>query len=351
MATRGWGTDRPLTETLFTEGHRFSFYQAVKLMEIVLGDKIPVGEGSDPKKETIRFESMVGIEFPAGDIDDISPPDGDPNPARMTVNLMGLAGNHGPMPMVYTELIMERAWRRDRALKAFFDIFNHRLISLLYRVRKICRLGFDFKSPRDTPVAGYLFSLMGLGTDGLQSRMHARDRSLLHYTSLLGQQPRSMAGLEYMLVDHFKAPVRGVQFCGQWHAIAEDQVTRLGSDGQNQQLGIDTVLGGRVWDQQGKFELHVGPLDAERFVEFLPFGGAFTPLCELTRFYVGNELDFDIVVIPRTDDAPAPGLGGAAGPRLGWTSWLGSRRGEKSDYEQVRLSPRLISGEGKGFRR
>ena len=349
MARRSWGTDRPLTETLVSQGHRFTFYQAVKLMEIVLGRKVSVGEGSNPAKETIRFESKVGIDFPAGDVDGICLPENQDDPVRMAVNVMGVAGNHGPMPMVYTELILERTWRKDRALKAFLDIFNHRLVSLLYRVRKLCRLGFDFKSPQHAPAAGYLFALMGLRTDGLQARMQVRDRTLLRYAAILGQQPRSMAGLEYLLTDHFKVRVQGIQFCGQWHHIAEDQITVIGPGGQNRRLGVDTVLGGRVWDQQGRFELHIGPLAAEPFLEFLPFGTAFTALCQLTRFYVGTELDFDIVLIPRSDDAPAAALGAGQGPRLGWTSWLGRPAGEKQAFERVRVSPRLMATEGKGL--
>jgi type VI secretion system protein ImpH len=212
---------------------------------------------------------------------------------------------------------------------------------MLYRVRKTSRIGFDFKAPQHSNVARYLFCLMGLGTTGLQHRMHVPDRALLFYTAHFARQGRSMVGLESLLSDHFGVTIRGGQFKGQWHQIASDQITTLGISGQNQILGDSATLGTKVWDQQGKFELRVGPLSAEELLLFLPDGTAFAPLCELTRFYVGNELDFEIILMARKGDIPIPGLGSAMGPRIGWTSWLGTRE-RKADHDTVRLSPRLL---------
>ena len=337
MATHGWGTDRSLADTLFAEGHRFNFYQAVKLLEILAPDKARVGEGVEADAEAVRFRSAVRFDFPAGDVTDLRPPEEKGASPAMTVNVMGLGGALGPLPAVYTELMLERDWKKDTALRAFLDIFNHRLVSLLYRVRKTYRLGFDFASPQHGHISRYLYALMGLGTGSLQARMGVGDRSMLQYTALLAHRPRSMAGLSYLLADHFKVPVRGVPFCGQWRTIAADQITCLGGRGQNRRLGIDVVLGGRVWDQQGKFEIHLGPLPADTLMDFIPTGPAFAPLCELIRFYSGAELDFDIVLLPDAEDAPARGLDTRSGPRLGWSAWLGGAK-PRAACQPVRLS-------------
>jgi type VI secretion system protein ImpH len=342
MGTRSRGTDSPLDRTLFKEGYRFNFFQAVKLLEILYPAQNSVGSHSEPAREPVRFTSKVSLAFPAGDIDQITAPDGEGDPAAMAVNIMGLAGAMGPLPAVYTELILERVRKKDPALRDFLDIFNHRLISMLYRVRKISRIGFDFNSPQHSNVARYLYSLMGLGTAGLQQRMHVPDRALLFYTAHFARQGRSMAGLESLLCDYFGVKIQGHQFKGQWHQIAGDQITMIGISGQNQVLGDTATIGTKVWDQQGKFELRVGPLTAEELLLFLPDGTAFAPLCELTRFYVGNELDFEIILIAQKGDIPTPRLGGTFSPRLGWTSWLGTRERE-TDNDTVRLSPRLLT--------
>jgi type VI secretion system protein ImpH len=341
MAAHGWGTDRSVAEMLYESGHRFDFYQAVRLAEILNPEKISVGEGSEPRKEAVRFKSRVGLQFPATDLDEINSPPAEGEPLEMTVNFMGLAGIQGPLPLPYTELILERAWHKDTALRDFLDIFNHRLISLMYRIRKRQRLGFSLQSPEKSPFAAYLFSLIGLGTEGLQGRMRVRDRALLLYAGFLAQQPRSMAALESLLSDYFQVTVMGVPFCGQWHLLEDDQVTTIGASGQNRGLGRGAVLGTRIWDQEGKFEIRLSPLNLEKFLNFLPLGDGFTPLCELTRFFAGTDLDFEIRLMLKGDEVPESRLGGSAGPRLGWTSWL--KTGEfKAPYGEVRLSPRLL---------
>jgi len=341
MATHGWGTDRPVEKLLFEEGHRFDFYQAVKLLEMLQPEKASVGEGPEPGKEAVHFKSKVAVQFPATELSEITPPGADGKPAEMTVNFLGLAGCLGPLPMPYTELILERVWHKDTALRDFLDIFNHRLISLLYRVRKTHRVGFDFRSPEQSNFASYLFSLIGLGTKGLQGRMRVRDRSLLFYAAFLTQRPRSMIALERLLSDYFKVRVKGVPLCGQWHRLEEDQLTYIGVSGQNQILGHSAVVGTRIWDQQGKYEICVGPLTFREFLDFLPIGDRFTPLCELTRFYVGTELEFDIRLMLKGDEIPESRLGVTGGPRLGWTSWLKTRK-SKAEYGEVGLSPRLL---------
>jgi type VI secretion system protein ImpH len=342
MAAHGWGTDRPVEDLLFEEGHRFDFYQAARLLEMLHPDTIPVGAGSEPEKEAVRFKSRVALDFPATDVSKLTPAGAGHSgePAEMTVNFMGLAGCTGPLPMPYTELILERLWNKDTTLRDFLDIFNHRLISLLYRVRKVHRLGFDIGSPEKSNFAMYLFCLMGLGTKGLRGQMRVRDRCLLLYTALLTQQPRSMIGLERLLSHYFMATIRGVPLCGQWRHLEEDQATCIGASGQNRRLGRDAVLGSRIWDQQGKFQIRIGPLALREFLYFLPTGTGFTPLCELTRFYVGEELEFEIRLLLADEEIPETRLGVSGGPRLGWTSWLKTGKPEVQ-YAHVRLSPRF----------
>jgi len=340
MTNRGWGTDRSLSDFLFDKGYCFDFYQAIRLLEYISPEKLPVGEGSEAEKEVVRFVSEVGFDFPASAVSEITRAESDEKPNRMTVNFMGLAGGGGPLPAPYTELILDGLRRKDTALKDFLDIFNHRLISLMYRVRKMYRIAFDIGPPDQSHFAGYLFSLMGMGTEGLRERMDVRDRALLFYTSLLAQQPRSMCALESILSDYFQIRVRGKQLCGAWYPIAEDQITHIGISGQNQCLGQSSVIGTRVWDQQGKYELRIGPMSFEEFLDFLPDGPSFTPLCQLIRFYAGTEFGFDFVLLLKPDEVPEIRLGGGA--RLGWTSWL--RTGEFQEAcGRVRIREHLIA--------
>lgn len=345
MAAHGWRTDRSVAEFLFRQGYRFDFYQAVRVLEFLSPEAVPVGEGSEPEKEAVRFSSNVGLAFPASDVDRVDPSGPAPFLPRMTVNFMGLAGSLGPLPKPYTELVLERVHRKDTALRDFLDIFNHRLISLLYRVRKVHRIGFAPQHPENTPFAHYLYCLFGLGTPGLSERMSIRDRALLLYTGLLAQQPRSVVGLETMLSDYFSVDVAVRQFKGRWYRIEADQITRIGLTGANQRLARTAVLGSRVWTQQGMIAICLGVLISRDFHRFLPTGKGYRSLCGLTRFYLGTELEFDFLLSIEAEQVPESRLSDGQrgrGPRLGWNAWLRTRK-MRRDPPPVRISPRLLS--------
>ena len=82
----------------------------------------------------------------------------------MTVNIMSLAGVLVPLPAWVSERDIERSTRGDGALADFLDLFNHRLLSLLYRAQKKYRPALDSRPPDRGRVANVLYSLIGLGT-------------------------------------------------------------------------------------------------------------------------------------------------------------------------------------------
>jgi type VI secretion system protein ImpH len=335
MATFGWRRERSLADWLFAEPYRFDFFQAVHLLELMRPDAQPVGEGSEPGLECVRFHSRVSLGFPASDVHQVSPPADGESAAEMTVNFFGLSGPQSPLPLPFTELILERIARKDTGLRDFLDIFNHRLVSLMYRTRKVHRIAFTTKSPEQSAAARYLYSFLGLGQPSLHNRMAVRDRALLYYAGLLSKQPRSAAGLERMLCDHFQVKARLHQFQGSRRAIEPRQWTFLGITGQNQVVGESAVLGTHVWDQQGSFEVELGPLRLNQFLDFLPGGSAYLPLSELTRFYAGAQLEFSFRLRIEATQIPESRLGSA---RLGWTSWLKTHSFDRDD-SQVLFSP------------
>jgi hypothetical protein len=160
--------------------------------------------------------------------------------------------------------------------------------------------------------------------------MHIRDRALLHYAGILAQQPRSMAGLKQILSDYFQVEVKIVQFAGKWCDLEEDQWTAIGDSGKNQRLGQDTVVvGTRVWDQHSRFEIHLGPLGLDDFESFLPTEWRFGVLCDLVRFYVKDEFDFNVRLTLKAAEIPTVSL--STQPALSWTSWLGPSRNISSN--------------------
>jgi type VI secretion system protein ImpH len=87
------------------------------------------------------------------------------------------------------------------------------------------------------------------------------------------------------------------------------------------------VVGDAIWDQHARVRLRIGPVAAERYLEFLPGGAAYEPLRALARFYCGTELEVELELVLARGDVPACELGkeGESGPRLGWFTWMKSR--------------------------
>ena len=53
----GWGKQAAIEDWLFAEGHRFDFFQAVRLLEIIHTQHddrlVPPGQSADPAKEIV----------------------------------------------------------------------------------------------------------------------------------------------------------------------------------------------------------------------------------------------------------------------------------------------------------
>ena len=343
MAATGRRADSALTERLFLEPHRFGFFQAVRLLELFAPRRTAVGNDGPPATEAVRFCAEHSFAFPASEVLDLEAHDDDA-PARMIVRHMGLTGPMGTLPRVYTALVLERLRQRDRTLADFLDLFNHRLVSLFYRAWAKYRPHLRVTEDRRDTLSTYLFSFFGLGTHGLRRRIAVDDRALLFYTGLLAQRPRSAVGLCALLGDYFgDVPVRVDQFVGQWLHLDPEGLTSLRPFGGNNRLGVDAVLGSRVWHTQSRFRVRLGAMTYPRFCAFLPPGVASREVLALTRFFVGLELDFEFRLVLRADAIPPCQLGsvGPLATRLGWSTWLVSRPAA-ADADDVRLDAEAL---------
>lgn len=347
MAAESRRADPVVADVLFAEGYRFEFFQAVRVLERTYAERQAVGRDANPDQEVVRFRAHLSLSFPPSEIHEITPAKDEQNPARMTVAFMGLTGPLGTLPRHYTDLLLERdrmrlerggMRRKDSTLRDFLDLFNHRMISLFYRAWEKYRFPIAYEravrqGQEHDPFSLGLFDFIGMGTKGLRGRLlpDIEDDALFFYAGLLGQRPHSASALESILQDYFEIPVSLVQFMGQWLRLTKDSRSRLGWDGANCQLGVDALAGDRVWDQQAKFRVRLGPLSYRQFCRFLPSGDAFRTSVRFIRFIAGQEQDFDVQLILKADEVPRCPLGvvGAQAPRLGWSTWL---KGEEKPF-------------------
>ena len=167
--------------------------------------------------------------------------------------------------------------------------------------------------------------------------MDLDDESLLPYAGLIAQKPHTANALENILSDYFQIPAKIEQFFGQWLCLGADDVSKLGKE--NSRLGHSTIIGSRVWDQQSKMRVRLGPLDFKRFQAFLPNGSANASLRSICKFMVGLEFDFDLQLVLAAKQVPATILTTRAvrKPTLGWTTYLKTKPFKQDDGQVVLL--------------
>jgi type VI secretion system protein ImpH len=314
--------DSPLGLDLRDDACSFEFFQAVALLQRMMSDRRPVGHFSSPEDEVVHFHANPRMGFPASEIQQLElHADA---PADMMVNFMGLTGPEGVLPYVYSELILERLRAKDRTLQSFFDLFNHRAVSLFYRAWQRTRFPVNYAAGSRDSFTQYLRDLLGIGTAGLCDRQATEDEALMHYVSLFAMQSRSAVALEQVLSDYFEVPIEIEQFTGAWYSLDEaTQCAMNDKDAMSTQIGSGAVVGDAIWDRQGRVRIRIGPINMERYDDFLPGGSAYAALQAITQFFSNGCLDFEAQLVLDRKEVPAVELDlDATHPaRLGWVSW------------------------------
>ncbi len=188
-----------LIERLIERPQGFDLFQALHLLERAEPARKPVG-GSLGLDEAVRLSGHVGLEFPPSDIHALGA-SRQPGPAlTLSSAAMTLAGAQGPLPLVFTELLLQAQRARHPAGLALLDIFQQRLLAFLYRARRKHRVALAPEPVEAAPVLRVLDALSGLGR-GEGARAPGGQPAWLRHAGLQGAAPRSMASLLALLRD------------------------------------------------------------------------------------------------------------------------------------------------------
>lgn len=329
---------------LLSRPQGYNLFQAIALLERAAPSATPLGHGNGDG-EAVRLRGHVSMAFEPSDVRAVAPmPDKGPwgQPATVGYTLatpvMTLAGAGSPLPLAYTELVLQRRAARDHATADFLDIFNHRFLSFFYRGRKKHALGLNAAAPRASALVGCLDALGALGLARGEAGPR-NERLWVRHAGLLGMAARSMTGLLALLADRLGLTVRGEQFVGHWRTLESQDHSRLSRQG----LRLDgaRALGGRVWDQAAGIRLEFVDLSATQFQRLLPGNADHELALWLTQAYLRRDLHVSFVLYPRPG-AAARGLGGPAAPRLGWTSWVAATPHTAAPVP-VRLTARRVA--------
>lgn len=294
---------------------------------------------------SLHFRSPATLAFPPSEILALQerPPatESESVKTEMDVGFMGLTGPSGVLPNHYTELMVERkVYWRDTAMHDFFDLFTHRSVSLFYAAWRKYRHWIAYEAGEVDGLARNIKDISGVGISHLAEQVAVNGERIpplffVHFSGLLAQKPLSASTLETILTGYFGVAIRVEQFVGEWIVIPAEERSSLGRQGAT--LGIDTIVGERIWERQNKIRLLIGPLCAAEFSAFLPGASGAEALAMLVRFAVGHSLACDVTLILRREDVHSSQMAANGGLQLGFNTWAASLPLER-DIDDVRYN-------------
>jgi len=322
-----------VSEPLQHPAHAWEFHPLVRHLTERLAPRLRPGDPGRPEDERIRFVANPSLGFPPSEVASIrwSGPEGDQR-ATVTVNFMGLQGQASPLPSHYAqELLWDVNEPEGRRQCDFLDLFNHRMVSMLFRARQKYRHAQRFAAAGGDEFTERVLALAGLDEQAVRGASGARLQQILRALGVLASRHRSASGLEDMLRACFPGIGVGVVSCiPRRLAIPADQRLYLKPPRRTAPrrgdmltgLGRDTCVGTSRIDSSSAFRVALGPMDFAEFRRFLPGERDFASLASLTRLYVQDPLDFDVELRLRPAQRPALSLAPAEGLRLGQTTWV-----------------------------
>ena len=322
-ASRSPGRRLALFDALAREPWTFDFFQALRRIESLHPERPRLGKAVRPADEPVRLSQEASVAFAPSTLSAFEPHHrGGP---RLEQRFFGLLGPNGPLPLHLTEYVRERVrLHRDHTLARFLDLFHHRMALLFYRAWAEARPTVQHDRADDDRFTVYVGALAGYGSTATRGRDAVSDHAKGFFVGHLARSARNAEGLASILGGYFRVSARIEQFVLDWLELPGDQRTALGGQPRvSGTLGLGAVVGRRVRDVQSRFRIVLGPMDFDRFGDFLPGGRSLPPLVDWVRNYVGFEFDWELQLVLARDEVPAIRLGREG--QLGWTAWLGSR--------------------------
>lgn len=323
-APDGTEQEQPLLQE---EAHRYDFFQAVRLLERRFPGTPRLGLKGPAGRERIRLRPSTSLSFPTSEVESVEWQDTgtyqDPR-VNLTTNFLGLTGQGTPLPLTYAQEIL---WEEDDKphMRAFVDMFHHRLLSLLYRSWLLFRHEYAFDEGGQDRLSRALLDLVGLSPESNPAALGIAPPRIMRYLGLFLMPDRPAGGLESFLSEELGVAVKVIPLTIRWLAMPADQVFKMDpSQRKRGFLGQDIVIGTRMADRCGHITLEIGPVPYERMLQFRPGEPEHRRLLALTRLFVRQPLDLELRVLFPAKGIPPVTLGGPNAAQLGRTTHMGT---------------------------
>lgn len=306
------------------------FFQLLRLLET---ETHRFGRAGGPGREPVRLGQNLRLGFATRDVAYMTKGD----PARVDVNVLGLLGPEGPMPLHLTRWVLTRLSNRwfaggdvgatsDTAFLEFCNLLQHRMIALYWRAWAEARPEVQIAHGTGGRTGAMMRTLAGVGLPGGGGITETRDRMTLRHGTSIARQVRGVERLTNYLSDVVGAPVGLREFIGVWTDIPRALQTRLGRTYAG--LGTGAVAGARTFARHARVELVVGPLDRTAFDRLTCAAQAREELRRALLFVLGMEIEANLCLVLSAEDVPSARLGES---KLGRNAWLSPHASRDAD--------------------
>ncbi|PRP91513.1 hypothetical protein ENSA5_54870 [Enhygromyxa salina] len=330
-------------QRLVDEPGAFDPFVAIGLLEELTRDAKRIGGDGPYIEEALRFRHARSLAFKPGDVEAVEVhedarkrDDGRADLAEVTLNIVGLIGTSSPLP---TYLASEAASQdEDGRIKAdFFDLFHHRLHSLLYRAVRKYDWPREYASDGSDAWSLRLLAMLGIDNYDRPPLEYIRPLDLLRIAPLLASPARTARTVELAIMEILGhrldgADVKVKQFQGSWADIDPDHKIRLAVENSN--LGVSAVIGDLCLHRAGKAQVVVGPLDQAGLRQFMSGGDAFFAVRELLDLLSYELVEFELELILGRESQMGAILGKS---RIGDDAWLAMSDDAELQGEETRV--------------
>jgi type VI secretion system protein ImpH len=316
----------------------------IQCLERELAPDAPIGSDASADRERLHFTHPPSFAFPGGEVSDLAyTTEDDGVTATLTTSLLGLLGSESPLPPGMSEEVLFDD--EDGGLQGFYDVFQHRALTLLYRAWRRYALVVAADAAGEDAFPGALLSLMGVDHfSPYDTPAGVEPLFALGLSDFARCEPGYLdaSGLEQILGRAFPELRPRVATADPRHALAADEDrTCLGL--RNSTMGESATYGGNAVDAQGVVRIVVGPVDRAMHDALMPGGRRYGALSVFVAHWLAGRASAELEVLMAGPEAPCLRLGDDYGASLGAEARYSS---DATDEVRVRVPLGATADEG-----
>lgn len=328
-------TTADLADKLLAEAHQYNFFQLLERLHGLHGDDLEPRWPDQATRLRVRLGCDPRLTFPVSDVYKAERMPEQADRYRVCTTFMGLHGTDSPLPSYYLEEVSYEHAHGIGVRPAFFDFFNHYLLSLLHRIWRKYRYYIRFQPGASDGFSQYIFALLGLNDKQLRGDTALPWSRLLSFAGVIASRsraPGTVAGIIAHCFDLTQVHIR--EFETRSVPTTAKQLVSLGRS--NGELGSSFMVGSRTRTRSSKFTIVISELDQNQLRDLLPSGINFNRLRALIDFLLRDGLAYDLELRLKQNALSPFCLHRSQGAHLGWTSFVDDSHGKFSPVVRFR---------------